>query len=218
MKGRAGKLRLSVALGVSLVASLALVAAAFGRPDSSAAPAASAASDRQAVACGTARIGAMGPFTGPRGVDRPGAAQVGPLLAVDVQQGEQDDVPAPRGRHAAQPGPGGHARDAAQGRPERRRRRRPCRQPGDPGGRADVRGHGLHLGLCDEHVADDRQQADQVVLPRRRQRRRAGGDGRERSSRTRSRATTSGSSTTRPRTASRSPTASSRSCGRAARP
>jgi ABC-type branched-subunit amino acid transport system substrate-binding protein len=62
MQGRAGKLRLSVALGVSLVAPLALVAAAFGRTDSSAAP---TASDRQAVACSSARIGAMGPWTGP---------------------------------------------------------------------------------------------------------------------------------------------------------
>ena len=62
MQGRAGKLRIPVALGVSLVAALALVAAAFGRPDSSAAP---AAADRQAVACSSARIGAMGPWTGP---------------------------------------------------------------------------------------------------------------------------------------------------------
>ena len=61
---RAGRLRVTAALGVALVASLALVAAAFGRPDSSAAPNAAASADRQAVACSSARIGVMGPFTG----------------------------------------------------------------------------------------------------------------------------------------------------------
>ena len=64
MQQRAGRLRVSVALGVSLVTSLALVAAAFGRSDSASAPAAQAAADRQTVACSQARIGIMGPFTG----------------------------------------------------------------------------------------------------------------------------------------------------------
>jgi branched-chain amino acid transport system substrate-binding protein len=65
MQGRAGKLRLSVALGVSLVASLALVAAAFGRPDTSTTPTASDALDRAAIRCGTTRtIGVAAPITG----------------------------------------------------------------------------------------------------------------------------------------------------------
>jgi branched-chain amino acid transport system substrate-binding protein len=64
MQRKAGRLRVSVALGVSLVAGLALVAAAFGRSDASAAPTGSAAADRATVACSQARIGIMGPFTG----------------------------------------------------------------------------------------------------------------------------------------------------------
>ena len=140
MKGRAGKLRLSVALGVSLVASLALVAAAFGRADSSAAPAASAASDRQAVACSSARIGAHGAVYRPGGVDRPGAAQVGPLLGSSRSTGEQDErsgfVEADTQLNPAQ---AADARDAAQADPNVARRHRPRRQPGDPGGRPDLR-------------------------------------------------------------------------------
>src|SRR3712207_5693096 len=65
MQGRAGRLRISVAFGVSLVAALALVAAAFGRPDAASAPTAQAASERSAIRCGTTRtIGVAAPITG----------------------------------------------------------------------------------------------------------------------------------------------------------
>jgi len=65
MQQKAGRLRIAVALGVSLVTSLALVAAAFGRSDSSSAPTAKAASEAAAIACGRTRtIGVAAPITG----------------------------------------------------------------------------------------------------------------------------------------------------------
>jgi branched-chain amino acid transport system substrate-binding protein len=65
MQQKAGWLRIAVALGVSLVTSLALVAAAFGRSDSSSAPTAKAASEAAAIACGRTRtIGVAAPITG----------------------------------------------------------------------------------------------------------------------------------------------------------
>jgi branched-chain amino acid transport system substrate-binding protein len=62
---RAGRLRVSVAIGVSLAAGLALVAAAFGRSDAAAAPTAKAATEAATIACGRTRtIGVAAPITG----------------------------------------------------------------------------------------------------------------------------------------------------------
>lgn len=69
MQRRAGRLGISAALAAALVGSLVAVAAAYGRADAGA-PSVAAAPQSAAVACSSARIGVMGPFTG-------GAASIG---------------------------------------------------------------------------------------------------------------------------------------------
>jgi branched-chain amino acid transport system substrate-binding protein len=64
MQGRAGRLGISATLVAALGVALVVVATAAGRTDA-AGPSTAAAPQAGAVSCSSARIGVMGPFTGP---------------------------------------------------------------------------------------------------------------------------------------------------------
>jgi branched-chain amino acid transport system substrate-binding protein len=64
MQGRAGRLGMTLGLFGAIALLLAAVAAAYARGDAKT-PAAAAAPQAAAIACSSAKIGVMGPFTGP---------------------------------------------------------------------------------------------------------------------------------------------------------